>query len=63
MKNLLNKTLQATYGGDVIGGSVVSGMLGAFFISGINLRPLIGTSRGRQGVTSSIEKGRSASHF
>ncbi len=31
MKNLLsNKTLQATYGGDVIGGSVVRGMLGAF---------------------------------
>ena len=31
MKNLLlNKTLQATYGGDVIGGSVVPGMLGAF---------------------------------
>ena len=30
MKNLLsNKTLQATYGGDVIGGSVVRGMLGA----------------------------------
>jgi len=31
MKNLLsNKTLQATYGGDVVGGSVVLGMLGAF---------------------------------
>jgi hypothetical protein len=31
MKNLLsNKTLQATYGGDAIGGSVVRGMLGAF---------------------------------
>ena len=31
MKNILsNKTLQATYGGDVIGGSVVPGMLGAF---------------------------------
>ena len=30
MKNLLsNKTLQATYGGDVMGGSVVPGMLGA----------------------------------
>jgi len=30
MKNILNKTLQATYGGDGIGGSVVSGKLGAF---------------------------------
>jgi len=31
MKTLLpNKTLQATYGGDVIGGSMVPGMLGAF---------------------------------
>jgi len=31
MKNLLsNKTLQATYAGDVIGGSVVPGQLGAF---------------------------------
>ena len=41
MKNLLsNKTLQATYGGDVIGGSVVLGMLGAFlFKEVINGRP------------------------
>ena len=31
MKNLIrNKTLQATYGGDVMGESVVLGMLGAF---------------------------------
>jgi hypothetical protein len=31
MKNLLeNNTPQATYGGDGMGGSVVSGMLGAF---------------------------------
>ena len=30
MKNLsADKTLQATYGGDVIGGSVIPGMLGA----------------------------------
>jgi len=30
MKNILsNKTPQATYGGDVMGGSVVPGMLGA----------------------------------
>jgi hypothetical protein len=41
MKNLSNKTLQATYGGDVIGGSVVSGQLGAFFVyrDVINGRP------------------------
>jgi len=32
MKNLSNKTLQVTYGGDVIGGSVAWGILGAFFI-------------------------------
>jgi len=36
MKNLLsNRTLQATYGGDDIGGSVVPGKLGAFlFLKG-----------------------------
>ncbi|MDB4442656.1 hypothetical protein N9219_04480 [bacterium] len=35
MKNLLsNKTLQATYVGDVMGGSVVLGMLGAFLFLG-----------------------------
>jgi hypothetical protein len=35
MKNLIkNKTLQAPYGGDVIGGSVVRGMLGAFLFKG-----------------------------
>ena len=33
MKNLLsNKTLQATYGGDVMSGSVGPGMLGAFLL-------------------------------
>jgi len=33
MKNILsNKTLQATYDGDVIGGSVVRGQLGVFFL-------------------------------
>jgi len=33
MKNLsADKTLQATYGGDVIGGSVIPGMLGAFSV-------------------------------
>jgi len=50
MKNLLsNKTLQATYGGDVIGGSVVPGMLGAFCISKSILRPKISTSQDRAG--------------
>jgi len=39
MKNLLsNKTLQATYGGDVIGGSVVPGMLGAIFLIGVSMK-------------------------
>ena len=48
MKNLIsNKTLQATYGGDVIGGSVVPGMLGAFFYTRFHHRPLIRTSQGR----------------
>ena len=50
MKNLIsNKTLQATYGGDVIGGSVVPGMLGAFFYIRIHHGPLIRTFRGRTG--------------
>jgi len=41
MKNLLsNKTLQATYGGDVTGGSVVPGQLGAFLFLMAKLRNL-----------------------
>ena len=47
MKNLLsNKTLQATYGGDAIGGSVVRGMLGAFLHIRIHHR-VIRTYQGR----------------
>ena len=48
MKNLLsNKTLQATYGGDVVGGSVVRGMLGAFLYTRFGHRPLIRTSQSK----------------
>lgn len=45
MKNLLsNKTPQAPYGGDVMGGSVVLGILGTFLFAGLgsyilNYRP------------------------
>ena len=46
MKNILSiKTLQATYGGDVMGGSVVPGMLGAFLHSRLHLRQSIRTSQ------------------
>jgi hypothetical protein len=53
MKNLSTKTLQATYGGDVVGGSVVSGMLGAFLYARIHHRPLTRTSRGKVGYMAS----------
>ncbi len=50
MKNLLsNKTLQATYGGDAMGGSVVRGMLGAFLHIRLHLRLMRATSQDRAG--------------
>jgi hypothetical protein len=60
MKNLLsNKTLQATYGGDVIGGSVVRGNAWGVFIYQTPSKAVdIDVSQDRQGYSKQCSKQR-----